>query len=204
MNNMRNRLLLGSVAIGLLMLASGPVWSGGEKQPDFKKMMEMYGVPGPEHKNLEPLHGKFDVSVKMFMPGKKEPNTSKGAAERKWVMDKRYLHETVSGEFMGGQFKGQGFNGFDRFKKKYVFTWMDNMGTGILYAEGTYDPDKKTFTYNYVEDSPFTGKGTKARDVVKIVSMNEHVMESYRTLAKGGPEFKMMEITYTRQGKKVE
>jgi hypothetical protein len=194
---MRNRLLAGLALLGLLLATPGPIWSGGDKEPDYKKWMERYGTPGPEHKNLEPLHGKFEAEVKIFVPGKKEPLTSKGTAERKWIMGKRYLDEIYHGQIMGQKFEGRGITGYDRLKKKYVFSWIDNQGTGIMYAEGDYDPKEKTITFTYTEDSPFTGKGTKAKDVVKIVSDDEQVFTMYRTPAKG-TEFKMMEITYIR------
>ena len=39
-------------------------------------------------------------------------------------------------------------------KKKFVGSWVDNMGTGIMFSEGTYDPATKTFTYTS-ESNPF-------------------------------------------------
>ena len=33
-------------------------------------------------------------------------------------------------------FKGTGIEGYDNGKKKFVGTWMDNMGTGIMMSEG--------------------------------------------------------------------
>ncbi len=198
---MRSRLLAGIAFLGLLCAMPGQVWSGGDKEKDLKEWMEKYGTPGPEHKHLEALHGKFDVSVKMYMPGEKEPNTSKGHAERKWLMDKRYLEEHMKGDFMGKEFKGMGLQGYDRLKKKYVFTWIDNFGTGITYAEGDYDAKAKTITYSYVEDSPFTGKNTKAKDVIKIISDDVNTLTMYRTPAEAAAEVKTMEITYTRQVK---
>jgi hypothetical protein len=202
MTKMSNRLLSVAVLLGVVCAVTG-LQSAAGQEPDFKKLKEMYGTPGPEHKYLEPLHGKWDITTKMFMPGKKDPTVTKATAERKWVMDKMYLQESVSGEFNGEKFKGQGVTGFDRFKKKFFFTWIDNMATGIMYGEGEYDPKTKTFTYSYTEDSPFLGKGVKARDVLKIVSDNEQHFTFYRTMPKG-TEFKMMEMTYTRQSKKAE
>lgn len=193
---MKARWLLGAVVLGLLA-SVGQLHSQDQKEPDFKKIMEMYGVPGEEHKNLEGSIGTWDVTAKMFTPGK-EPMVSKGTAVRKWILDKHYVVENFTGDFMGQKFQGMGTSGYDRLKKKYVFTWIDNMGTSIMYSEGDYDSKTKTFTYNYTCDCPFLGKNTKARDVVRIVSPDEQVYEAYKTPPQGGGEFKMMELTYKR------
>jgi len=37
--------------------------------------------------------------------------------------------------------------GYDNIKEKIHCSWIDNMGTGIQFSEGTYDPATKTFTY---------------------------------------------------------
>ena len=81
-------------------------------------------------------------------------------------------------------------------KKKFVSTWVDNMGTGFLMSEGTYDPASKTFTYtSEFEMAP--GVKTQAREVVKIVDADHHTLEWYET--RGGQEAKTMEISYSRK-----
>ena len=45
------------------------------------------------------------------------------------------------------QFKGMGVEGYDNVKKKFVSSWIDNMGTGIQFSDGTYDPATKTLMY---------------------------------------------------------
>ena len=50
------------------------------------------------------------------------------------------------GKMKDMQFKGMGVEGYDNVKKKFVSSWIDNMGTGIQFSEGTYDPATKTFT----------------------------------------------------------
>ncbi len=41
-------------------------------------------------------------------------------------------------------FKGMGIEDYDNVKKKFVGTWVDNMGTGIMMSEGRYDVATKT------------------------------------------------------------
>ena len=93
----------------------------------------------------------------------------------------------------------QGTEGYDNAKKKFVGTWVDNMGTGIMTSEGDYDPATKTFTYN----SKYTmapGMDTPIREVVKLTDKDHMAFEWYET--HGGQEMKTMEINYTRAGGK--
>jgi hypothetical protein len=37
--------------------------------------------------------------------------------------------------------------GYDNAKKKFVSTWIDNMGTGMMTAEGEWNPSKKSIEF---------------------------------------------------------
>jgi hypothetical protein len=69
-----------------------------------------------------------------------------------------------------------------------------------MQTEGTYDAKTKTYQFSGEDTEPFTGKKMKARDTLKLVSADEHIMEMYRQPA-DGKEFKMMEIRFTRMKK---
>ena len=153
------------------------------------------------------LDGTWSYTVKMWMNGdpNAKPEKSKGTAVRKSIMDGRYVVMDVTGkmEMPGADgkkkqvtFKGMGTEGYDNVKKKFVGTWMDNMGTGIMMSEGDYDPATKTFTYTgEVEMVP--GMKQKIREVVKVTDKNHMDFEWYED--RGGKEAKTMEINYTRK-----
>lgn len=133
------------------------------------------------------------------------PQESKGTAVRKAIMDGRFYTGDFTGKMeMPGadgkptemMFHGQSVEGYDNVKQKFVSTWLDNMGTGIMMAEGTYDPATKTFTYN-AEIEMMPGMKTKVREVIKVTDKDHHVFEWYED--RGGKETKTMEIHYTRQ-----
>jgi hypothetical protein len=96
---------------------------------------------------------------------------------------------------MDSEFKGIGTEGYDNVKKKYVASWIDNMGTGIMAMEGTYDPATKTLTY-IGEEEPMPGMKTKMRQTVKTIDKNHHLMEFFEF--RGDAEVKVMEIAYER------
>ena len=96
-------------------------------------------------------------------------------------------------------FKGHGMEAYDNVKKKFVGTWMDNMGTGIMMSEGDYDPVTKTFSYTG-EIEPMPGMKQNIREVLKLTDKDRMVMEWDQN--RGPQEVKTMEIDYTRAGKK--
>src|SRR5438552_15296200 len=176
---------------------------GGQPNPQemMKQMMEMSKL-NENHKLLSGLDGNWNYTIKFWMnpdPNAK-PQESKGTAVRKSMMGGRYFVMDVSGKMqMPGedgkmkdvQFKGMGVEGYDNVKKKFVGSWIDNMGTGIAFSEGTYDPANKTFKYTS-ESEPVPGMKTQVREVLKIDDNDHKMFELYENQA--GPEKKNMDI----------
>lgn len=189
-------------------LLAGPAPAADDKPaaagtpPDMaemlKKMEEISG-PGPEHKVLSALAGVWDVEVKSWMGGSDGPSsTSKGICKGKLILGGRFLQEEFEGEMMGMKFNGMGITGYDKFNKKYVSTWMDSMGTGILISDGSADADGKVLTLNGKMDEPFSGEKAKpVRMVTRILSHDKHIFEMHDVSL--GEKSKVMEITYTRK-----
>jgi hypothetical protein len=172
----------------------------------MKQMMEMSKL-NENHKLLSSLDGNWDYTIKFWMnpdPNAK-PQESKGTATRKSIMGGRYAVMDVSGKMQmpdgtgkmkDVQFKGMGLEGYDNVKKKFVASWIDNMGTGIEFSEGTYDPASKTFTYtSEVEMVP--GMKVPVREVIKVPDNSHMTLEWYEN--QGGQEKRTMEINYTKK-----
>ena len=172
----------------------------------MKQMMELSKL-NENHKLLASLDGTWNYNIKFWMnpdPNAK-PQESKGTAVRKSMMDGRYFVEDVSGKMqMPGTdgkmkdmtFKGMGIEGYDNVKKKFVASWIDNMGTGIEFSEGTYDPATKTFTFT-AEMEAMPGMKTKVREVLRCTDKDHMTLEWYEDHGTG-QEAKTMEINYTR------
>jgi hypothetical protein len=199
-----------SPAIGTAPVGAATAPSG---QPDpqemMKQMMEMSKL-NENHKLLADMNGSWNYAIKMWMnpDPNAPPQQSKGTATRKSVMGGRYFVMDVSGKLqMPGddgnmkdmQFKGMAVEGYDNMKKKFVSSWIDSMGTGIQFSEGTYDPASKTFTFTS-EMEMMPGMKTAVRETIKVTDKDHMMLEWYET--HGGQEKKTMEIAYTRAGKK--
>jgi hypothetical protein len=179
-------------------------------QPDQSQMMAMMmelAKPGENHKILQGLAGSWNYTGKYWMsPDPSAPPTEyAGKTIRKAIMGGRYVQAEHGGKMqMPGpdgkmtdmEFKGMEIAGYDNAKKKYVSSWIDNMGTGIMQSEGTYDSATKSITYA-AEYEMMPGMKTRFREVLKIPDNDHHTLEMYED--RGGKEVKVMEITYTRQ-----
>jgi len=193
-------------AVAPASAAVAPAASAPSEAEMMKQMMELSKM-NENHKLLSSLDGNWTYTIKMWMnpdPNAK-PQESKGTATRKSVMGGRYVMMDVSGKFqMPGedgkmkevQFKGMGLEGYDNVKKKFVGSWIDNMGTGIMFSEGDYDAATKAFTYTS-EMEPMPGMKSQVREVLKMTDTNHMMLEWYEN--QGGQEKKTMEIAYTRK-----
>ncbi len=116
---------------------------------DTQEMMEVYkklGTPGAPHKMLGRMAGSWITKIKSWMEPNKPPMESSGTSEQKMLLDGRFLQQEFTAEMMGSPFSGLGVTGYDNHTKKYVTTWIDSMGTAILFFEGTGSADGKTIT----------------------------------------------------------
>jgi len=153
---------------------------------------------GPQHESLKKLVGEWNCSVKSWMDPSGPPQETKSTSVVTAMMDGRYVQENVTGEMMGMPFSGMSVTGYDNIQKKYVSTWIDNFGTGIMMSEGTPDASGNVVKWTGESSDPMTGKKTKYRMVSRTVSDNQRTYEMYST-GPGGKEAKMMEITYDRK-----
>jgi hypothetical protein len=181
--------------------------TGQPNEADMMKQMTEMSKLNENHKLLASLAGTWNYTIRFWMSPDPNapPQESKGTATTKSIMDGRYFVTDVSGTMkMPGpdgktkdmHFKGMGVDGYDNAKNKFVASWVDNMGTGIEFSEGTYDPSNKTFTYTS-EVEPLPGMKSQVREVIKITDKDHRTFEWYEN--RGGQEMKTMEIAYTRK-----
>ncbi|HYV54140.1 MAG TPA: DUF1579 domain-containing protein [Chitinophagaceae bacterium] len=190
-----------AVAIAMAGTASAQSSTQQSMTPEQAEMMkkwEAYMTPGDIHKMLAKSNGEWNEDVTMWMDPAAPPQKSTSTATNTMIMGGRYQQSMHRGSFNGMPFEGMSLLGYDNAKKTFISTWIDNMGTGIMTMEGTYDPNTKTVTSKGHEVDPMTGKDMDVREVFTMVDDNTQIMSMYMTPA-GGKEFKTMEIKFTRK-----
>ena len=103
---------------------------------------------------------------------------------------------------MGMPFQGHSIMGYDNAKKMFVSTWVDNMGSGIIYLTGTYDEATKTLNLKGKQTNPMNGKDAGIRETMKIIDDNTYILEMYGD-GPDGKEIKYMEGTFKRKKQEV-
>lgn len=172
----------------------------GVSEADTKAMMALWekvGTPGPAHKRLEALVGKWDYKMKAWMAPGAPPDESSGVSEFKWVLGKRFLQAESSGTFMKMPYESLWLLGYDNFKKKYVMNYMDNMTTAMIGGTGVTSPDGKTITLFGVMDEWMTDEHDKPVKYVMRLSNKDNWSFEIHDLSLG--ETKAIELVYTRK-----
>ncbi len=162
------------------------------------KAWEEYATPNDNHKRLAADVGLWDEELTMWMGADAKPTTSKMTVDVKMIYDGRYQVSVHTGNFMGAPFEGTNIVAYDNAAQEYVSTWMDNMGTGIVYVRGKYDDASKTVNYTGECIDPLTKKKKPVKEVVTYVDADTQKMVAYDVDA-SGKEYKSMEIVMTRK-----
>lgn len=192
------------VALSLLALPALPAIAQDKpKEAPAMSSAEMEAMvkaisPGEPQKKLARLAGDWTFTNKAWMAPGQPPMESTGTMHGEILMGGRYVEHTWKGSFMGMPFEGRGTDGYDNVGKQYVSSWVDNMGTGIMYQTGTCDDAVKVCTYHGDIWDAMSGKKTTMKQVITWMDDNNFKNEMYAP-GPDGKDIKVMEIVATRK-----
>ena len=183
----------------LIVMSGGMGTATAQSEVDHKAVEQMYekfAAVGPHHAIFKDMAGTWNTESKSYHENPEAPQTSTGVATFEVLMGGRYLRQHFKGEFGGKPFEGIGITGFDNAKQKYVGTWIDNMGTGIMTSEGEWDAASKIMKEVASMSSPM--------GEMKMNMVTEHINKdkfnlTMTMLLPTGEETKAMEVVYTRK-----
>jgi hypothetical protein len=159
-----------------------------------------YATPGAEHAWMAKHTGTWVCdSVKQWMDPSQPPSTNKATETVTMDMNGLYQMTSFSGSTMGQPLKGHSMMGYDKMKKKFVLSWIDNMGSGIVRMEGTYDEASKTLSMAGKQSDPGRKMETDIRQTLKFNDDNSYTLSMYGTGHDGKTEQKFMEGTFKRK-----
>jgi hypothetical protein len=184
-----------AIILGVFLISSNSF----TQDMDQDEMMEAWQksmTPGPEHAMLANTIGEWEGKISMWEDPNQPPQTSIGTANYESIFDGRYIIGKFSGNMMGMPFSGMEIDGYDNVKNVFFSSWIDNMGTGIMYVEGTYDKSSNTFTYKGETVGPM-GNKIKVRELITIIDKDHSKFEMFMDMGTG--EQKSMEINYSRK-----
>jgi len=154
---------------------------------------------GPQHEALKKWAGDWGCTVKFLVDPAQPWQEATTTANTASLLDGRYVQETSTGEMMGQPFTGIAVYGYDNVIGKYVSTWIDNFGTGIMKSEGTADASGNVITWVGTMSDPMTGKPAKERMVSTMIDDDHRTLEMFGVPPGAKKEMKMMRIEYSRK-----
>lgn len=174
-----------------------------EKQtspPEEEAMLawQAYATPGKSHEYLKKFVGTWRAQVTLWEKPEGPPSKMDGTVEYTMIFRGRYLQGKTAGSFDSMPFEGLSLTGFDNAQKKFQTIWLDNMGTGIYYTEGTCQKDWTQCTDEGKWFDPITKSFFYVKNITKWVDKNKVTYEMFVTYP-GKKPYKSMEILYTRK-----
>lgn len=185
------------ICLALALICTMQLVAVAQNEAAMQKAWMDYATPGSIHKMMAMADGNWKTDITFWMAPGAEPSKQVGACTNKMILGGRYQETRHTGDMGGQPFEGIGIMGYDNAKKTFFSTWIDNMGTGIIFLEGKGDEATRSITFTGKATDPATGKDINMREVVKWVDDNTQIMEMY--MMQNGTEYKSMEIKLTRQ-----
>jgi len=167
-------------------------------QAAMDSIWKIFKTPGDMHKWMEKTNGTWEGNVNQWMDAAAPPMQSKATIIQSSTFGGRYVVSKFSGYAFGEPMQGQSTLAYDNAKKLFVSTWIDNLGTGIVYMSGNYDEKTKTLNLSGYQTDPVTGKDANIREEMTIIDDDSYTMTMFGTGA-DGKEAKFMEGTYKRK-----
>jgi hypothetical protein len=167
-----------------------------QTQEEMKAFTE-YMTPGPIQQMMAKSVGAWTGTVTFWANEGAAPTSYTMETTNEMILGGRYLRSNNTGSMMGMPFEGIGITGYDNAKKIFVNSWIDNMGTGIIFMEGTWDAAANSINFSGKSTDPLTKKDIPTREILKFTDDTHQVLEMYFT--QNGKEFKGMEVKYTRK-----
>jgi hypothetical protein len=146
--------------------------------------------PGPEHKALAKLVGKWSLTVDLG------GNESKGTAEFKSVLGGLFVQEEASLDVFGHKMEWIGLYGYNGQKKRLTGVWVDNMGLTTV-GDGQPDPAGKTFRYSGEHPGPQADQPARFRWIITLKDDDKLTIEMFEVVA-DGKETSVMTVNGTR------
>jgi hypothetical protein len=184
-----------SLFVILFLAGVSSTYSQDMTNEEMQKWMAAM-TPGSQHQQLAQGVGTWNMKTTMWMAPDTPPMTSTGTSVNTMILGGRFLQSNVASSMMGMPFEGISIAGYDNASQKYVNTWIDNMGTGVMYTTGTMGSDGKLTMTGTITD-PMTGLPCNIREVMIFNADGSMTMEMYGP-DKAGNEFKMMVVEYTK------
>lgn len=180
------------VAVGGIVLAAQDMGGKGQEPPQMPPMPKA----SKEHEVLKEGVGTWDYVMKFKMGPDAPEQEVKGVETITMLGEFWNIFDIKTDNMMGMKWHGHGTLGYDADKKKYIGTFIENMGPHRMLGEGTMEGKVLTMIWDGIDHE--TGKPGKMKEVSERKDKDNGTMVMTK-IGADGKESPMFSITYTRK-----
>lgn len=150
-----------------------------------------FGARGEMHRKLDALEGEFEVTSHYWPRANANARVSTGRMSCAWDDRRLAMRCEYQGELLGEAMQVVQATTWDDIRGCYVGMWTKPEGESVLtLGDGHLDPEGALVTVRPEDEAT-------VREVLRIVSEDEHVREIHRTRA-GGEEYLQLRLEMHR------
>ena len=157
-----------------------------------------YTSPGPEHHLLGTLAGSW-TSVYRVTP---KPGAAvidmPGTAEFHPILGGLWVEGVTQLPLGKTRIEGRVLYGFDRFKQRFAFLFIQQADTQPLFGYGEADSTGRRITFTVPMDVPVAGRAAVPMRTVLDLSTPDHIEFEMNAPMPDGTEYQPLRIDYTR------
>ena len=207
----RSRVLALETLIAMVLVAAGGGGAGAQEHATGERSAEEIAAlqsryrelaqPGPEHEMLARMEGTWRQEIRMWPSPGAEPTSMTGTAESRLVLGGRFLQS--ESRMPGSELPiGISMMGFDRRSSEYTALGLDVSGTYWVTARGPRNEESGAVVMSGEDHDPALGHTQIYDFVIRWTDDDTFIWEIVfkdEVHTRGGPPFKMVEITNHRQ-----
>ncbi len=158
-----------------------------------------YSLPGPEHAKLAAaLTGRWTTTYRVTPAPGAKPIDIPGTAEFRSILGGEWIEGDTKLVMGDASIAGRVLYGFDRFKQKYVFLFIQAHDTQPLFGYGSADAAGTRVTFAVPMDIPVLNlQGVPMRTVLDFTKPGALSFEMNQALPEG-KEFQPVRIDYVK------
>ena len=134
--------LLSAISVfTLITLAQQPQEVPGETLARMQKLGEELATPTSNHLFLHQFVGEWVTTTSVM-----GLDPTSGTASYKMILGGRYLDGSHDSTYLGIPFNARTTIGYDNYKRKFVYSSIDDLSTTMLSAEGILNKSSKVLS----------------------------------------------------------
>jgi hypothetical protein len=183
----------------VLALVTSPAFASGSQPAAPPSGAADSTRPGPEHAKLATLEGHWTtVYHVMPAPGMK-PMDLPGSADFRVILGGEWIEGDTELRMGEKKVMGRAMYGFDRFKQRYVFLFVQESDTQPLFGYGVPDETGARITFTVPMDVPMAGRSAVPMRTVLDLSGPGRVHFEMNAPMPDGSEYQPLAIDYVRE-----